>query len=68
MSRISKLSTADAAVLANVSPGAFHAWAKRRGLKPIGKARVGRSTKNLWDGDAVLDATRTRPDYSQETK
>lgn len=65
MSALAKVSTRDAAVLANVSEAAFPQWARRRGLKPIDKVRVGRATKCVWDGDEVLDATRARPDYSR---
>jgi hypothetical protein len=48
--------TAEAAHAAGVHPSSFARWAKARGLEPLHRVRIGRSTVTVWLRAAVVDA------------
>lgn len=50
------VSTEAAAHRVGVSVAHFYVWARRRGLEPAVRVRVGRSTHAAWSLAAVLDA------------
>ncbi|MBD3781685.1 MAG: hypothetical protein IE926_01835 [Micrococcales bacterium] len=55
------VSTATAAHRVGVSVEHFYVWARRRGVTPVHRVRVGRSTVAAWSLSAVLDAHSRRP-------
>ncbi|MDE9364569.1 hypothetical protein PZ938_03045 [Luteipulveratus sp. YIM 133132] len=64
-----QISTKDAAALVDVNERGFQTWAKRRGIEPVRRIRLGRTTYALWDADEVLAGTSKtpRPWRRQET-
>lgn len=50
------VTTEAAAHRVGVSVEYFYVWAQRRGVEPVHRARVGRSTVAAWSLGAVLDA------------
>ncbi|QIM19891.1 hypothetical protein G7075_00065 [Phycicoccus sp. HDW14] len=54
------VSTEAAAHRVGVATDQFKTWARRRGLKPAVRVRVGRSTRAGWSLAAVLDAQSAR--------
>lgn len=42
------LTTAEAAWIYRIDPRSFHRWATVRGVKPIRRQRIGRSTVAVW--------------------
>lgn len=56
------LTSAEAAdIVGNVTPDAFRTWARRRGILPARRVRVGSRTVALYDPDDVFVATRRPP-------
>lgn len=55
------VTTADAAHRVGVSSDSFRKWARRRGLVPTTRVRVGRSSYAVWSLTAVLDAEARGP-------
>ena len=49
------LTTTQAAKLAGVDPRKFAQWARARGLEPLHRVRVGRSTLTVWSYASLLD-------------
>lgn len=47
------LTTAEAAHLAGVAPNSFARWARRHGITPVGRQRVGRSYITLWSLESL---------------
>lgn len=47
------LTTTQAAHLAGVHPSSFARWARRRGIMPVGRRRVGRSYVTLWSLESL---------------
>jgi len=50
--------TTDAAHIAAVDPRSFVRWARERGIEPVRRMRIGRSTVTLWARADLLAATR----------
>lgn len=52
------LTTSEAALLYSFPPGSFARWARARGVEPLRRMRIGRSTMTVWSIAALADATR----------
>lgn len=50
------ITTEDAAHRVGVATDSFRTWAKRRGLRPTMRVRIGRSSYAVWSLVEVLDA------------
>jgi phage terminase Nu1 subunit (DNA packaging protein) len=50
--------TTEAASLTDVDPRSFTRWARERGIEPVRRMRIGRSTVTLWSLAALKQATR----------
>jgi hypothetical protein len=52
------LTTAEAAWLLGIDPRSFTRWARERGVEPLRRMRIGRSTVTVWSLAALKQATR----------
>jgi hypothetical protein len=50
--------TTEAAYLAGVDPRSFTRWARERGIEPVRRMRIGRSTVTLWARANLLAASQ----------
>lgn len=57
MTRRRTLTTTEAAYYVGVDPRSFARWARRRGLQPVRRLRIGRSTVTVWSVARLIDAT-----------
>jgi hypothetical protein len=52
------LTTSEAATALGIPPGSFARWARARGVEPLRRMRIGRSTVTVWSIAALATATR----------
>lgn len=52
------LTTTEAARAANVDPRSFARWARKRGVAPIRRVRIGRSYVTCWPLDTLKRAAK----------
>lgn len=55
------LTTTEAAFITGIPAGSFARWARNRGILPLRRQRIGRSTISVWDITTLTNATRMIP-------
>lgn len=60
------LTTTEAAWFAGVEPRSFTRWARHRGITPLHRVRIGRSTITVWSVRSLLAATHLPARLDQE--